>query len=362
MSQATSPNPDRNGGAIALEDLIALNDEIAALVRAGLPLERGLLGVGSDVPGRLGRIATGLGERLRRGDSLPEALAAEGPKLPATYRAVVVAGLRAGRLPAALEGLATFARQFAELRRVVGLALLYPMMVLMVGYALFLGLILGVIPRLESAFGAFRIPIAEPLSGLGRLGESAAYWGPIVPALMLLVAAWWLATGRASALRPGGLLRFVPWLRAILADWRASSFAGWLALLVEHGVPLPEAIDLAAEATGDPTLWASASRLAEATRRGEPLNGAVADRDGGLPPLLRWLMVAGQQQGALVPALKHAAETYRRRATHRAETLRTVLPRTLILVVGAGSALAYGLALYVPWTSLMTSLAGATHS
>ncbi len=101
---------EANGGAIALDDLIALNDEIAALSRAGLPLERGLLGFGIEVPGRLGAVATALGERMERGESLAEAVRDERLNLPATYRAVVEAGLRSGRLAAALEDLAAYAR------------------------------------------------------------------------------------------------------------------------------------------------------------------------------------------------------------------------------------------------------------
>src|SRR3954454_9198412 len=126
MSEPVQPEPaEAGGGAIALEDLIALNDEIAALVRAGVPLERGLLDVGGELRGRLRAIATGLGERMGRGESLPQALEAEGERIPRVYRAVVQAGLRTGRLAVALEGLARLARRVADLRRVVGLALIY---------------------------------------------------------------------------------------------------------------------------------------------------------------------------------------------------------------------------------------------
>jgi len=61
-------------GSISLEQLIALNDEIAALSRAGMPLERGLLEVGSDLPGRLGAITTDIGSRMSRGENLSQAL------------------------------------------------------------------------------------------------------------------------------------------------------------------------------------------------------------------------------------------------------------------------------------------------
>src|SRR5262245_6985582 len=98
------------GRPISLDDLIALNDEIAALARAGLPLERGLREVGRDVSGGLSRAMLSLAERMGQGATLPEALAADRDKFPPIYRAVVEAGVRAGRLPAALESLAAFVR------------------------------------------------------------------------------------------------------------------------------------------------------------------------------------------------------------------------------------------------------------
>src|SRR4051794_36850176 len=120
-------NAGRGGtgpGRLSLDQLAALNDEIAALARAGLPLERGLLTIGRDVPGKLRDVMVTLGERMSRGEGLAEAMAAEGARFPTIYRAVVEAGLRAGRLSVALEGLSGFVRGYAEARRSIGMALL----------------------------------------------------------------------------------------------------------------------------------------------------------------------------------------------------------------------------------------------
>lgn len=345
------------GVAIGLDDLIALNDEIAALSRAGLPLERGLLGFGLEVPGRLGTVATALGDRLARGEGLGEAIRAEEVSLPATYRAVVEAGLRSGRLTAALEDLAAYARGFAELRRAVGLALLYPMLVLLLAWGLLVAFVLQLLPRLIGAFEAFRIPSPIGAREALRLGDSVIFWGPIVPALALMVGLWWSWSGRARALRVGRGLRWVPWLRGILADWRASNFAGWMALLVEHGVPLPEAVELAMEATGDPAWREVGARIAEASRRGEPAWAASGNDSGTLPPLLWWIVASGEQQGLLGPALRHASEIYRSRALRKAEALRTILPTLLLLGIGATAAAVYVVALFLPWTHLLDSLA-----
>ncbi len=112
-----------------LDDLLALNDEIAALVRAGLPLEEGLAELGGDMPGRLGRIATSLSEAASRGEPLEQALLDRAVALPPVYRAVMQAGMRAGRLPAALEAVATSARRITETRRAAVIAVSYPLLV-----------------------------------------------------------------------------------------------------------------------------------------------------------------------------------------------------------------------------------------
>src|SRR3954453_21823105 len=99
---------------LSLDHLVALNDEIAALVRTGLPLERGLRLAGGGLPGRLRGTMTVLADGMSRGASLPAALEAERERLPRIYRAVVEAGLRSGRLSGALEGLAGFVRTYID--------------------------------------------------------------------------------------------------------------------------------------------------------------------------------------------------------------------------------------------------------
>src|SRR5689334_15506248 len=141
----------RPPGPIALDQLLTLNEEIAALVRAGSPLDRGLLEAGRDVRGRLGRIAGVLGRRLNRGEGLAEALEAEKRSIPPLYRAVVEVGARSGRLAAALEGMARYLRGVGDVRRAIGLALWYPMLVVCLAYGLFVGLVYLVVPRFVAA-------------------------------------------------------------------------------------------------------------------------------------------------------------------------------------------------------------------
>lgn len=356
-------------GAITLDELIALNDEIAALVRAGVPLEPALAQLGGDMPGRLGRIATMLAERSGRGESLPEVLADESVRLPPVYRAVVTAGLRSGRLAAALEALAGSIRRVAETRRSVATAATYPLLVLVVAWGLFALFAYFPARRMADAFRAFDVAGADLLEWLARCGQWAGYWGPAVPLIVVAVsAAWWYRSGRAAiaeARWAGRLLGWLPWVGRTLRWSREATFAEVLALLVESRVPLDEAILLAAEASGDPRMIPAGRELAAALRRGEDLeyrppggpNGSAAGRRQ-FPPLLWWLMATARRHGALLPALRHAAGRYHRRARHQADLARVFLPVVMAVAIGGGVALLYGLTLFVPYTSMLRALGG----
>ena len=343
---------------LSLDQLLALNNEIAALVRAGMPLERGLLAIGADDSGGLSREMVALGERLSRGEGLAEAIAEEGDRFPRLYRAVVEAGLRAGRLSVALEGLASYARGFSETRRAIGLAFWYPLLVLLVADAVFVLLAVEVAPRLLAAFQSLGVGAGTPLRLLTALAGWVWLWAPAVPALVLAALFYWAWSGRAASLQPGRsrvVLRWVPWLDGMLRNAEAANFAELLALLLEHGVPYAEAIHLAAEATGDRAVMTAGRELATALELGDSPADALRD-SRAFPPLLRWVLTTAGQQGSLVAGLRQLATLYRERALHQAQKIRVLLPTLLLLIIGASATVLYALTLFLPVAELLRGL------
>jgi type II secretory pathway component PulF len=93
------------------DDLIALNEQIAGMARAGLPLDQGLDGLARDMGrGRLRRVTQALADDLRAGHPLPEALERLKGQVPPYYANLVTAGVRTGRLPEVLSTLTAYAR------------------------------------------------------------------------------------------------------------------------------------------------------------------------------------------------------------------------------------------------------------
>ena len=338
---------------MTLDDLIALNEEIAALVRAGVPLEVGLAELGGDLPGRLGQFASILAQRTARGESLAQAITDDAGGLPPAYRAVVEAGVRAGRLPAALEAVAASARRLAETYRITAIAAIYPLLLILVAWCGLLFFTCSLAPRLASMFLAFHVPGQQFFVVLARAGGSAWRWGPIVPVLvLLLMAASWL--GSAGVALGGTALRL-------------GAVDGPNAPLLAHGdVPRtarPVGRKPGAAAGGGGFGGACVGRSGDValarqvaaalqTGRTQPAKGAAA-----FPPLIRWLLLAAGRDGALLPALRHAAAAYHRRARQQSDLLRLFLPIFMTIAVGGSVTALYALGLFLPYSVMLRALA-----
>src|SRR5262249_26693407 len=161
-------------------------------------------------------------ERMRSGASLAEALRAEERRVPAAYRTVVEAGLRAGKLPAALEALSNYARELVELRRRITVALLYPLIVASLAYFLFVVVISNLIERFRETYEVFQIPIHWPLSMALAIAETAVRWWWVPPLCLGIVVVWWMATGGAHILSFNGPARPLAWLPGV--GWISRGF------------------------------------------------------------------------------------------------------------------------------------------
>jgi general secretion pathway protein F len=354
---AVSILPSLHSGSISLDELIALADEMAALARAGVPLEQGLIEAAGDLSNRSGKLATDVAHRMRSGESFLHIIASSPGIFPPAYRAVVEAGARTGRLSSALEGLANSARRAAELRRLARAAIVYPLSVALLAYGLFILSILRFQPLVSEAYQTLNVPPNRLNRALVNLGETANIWGPALPLFVLLpVGIWWYWSGRAKQLHGRLGERILPTARLIKYG-QIATFADVLALLVEHEAPLGESIVLAADASGDRQLARGARTLASNIERGGNADAVPATIEG-CPPLLAWLLSRGSTQPGLAESLRRTAESYRRRAVQLDDRLRLYLPLVLTFLIGGTAVVVYALSVFVPWYDLLFNMSG----
>lgn len=343
---------------MTLDQLAALNDEMAALARAGVPLDRGLLHVGGDLPGRLGRITRKIGRRLEQGETIEQVL--DDQSLPPVYRAVVAAGVRSGRLAVALEGVSTVIRRAAEMRRMVAVSLVYPLIVIAVAYQLFVFMVLKCFPVMLVTYERL-LPGSRGLTVLQWIESTAPAWLPWLPPVAAVVlAVWWLRSrsawrleGGLSGRRPARRRGRVPTVGKLLYAGRMATWAETLALLVEHHVPFHEALLLAADASGDRRFRDAVVPLAQRLERGEVVTFADA---AAAPPWLAWLLAARLEQPRLVSCLRHSADSYRRQAEWLSRWLSVYLPFWLTVSIGGTATAVYVLSVIGPWCRMMYDL------
>ncbi len=357
--------------SMSLDDLVVLNDEIASLVRAGVPLELGLSSWGRDLSGPLRKTVATLGESVARGSNLDDALAEESLNIPPVYRAVVTAGLRSGRLPAALESLAESARRVQQLQNAVVLALIYPLLLITLAYSLLLLLLWVVLPAVASVYEA-RPPAY--LVAIDRIGDFAARVISIpgtdfvIPvsalpplALWASVVLWWLRSRQSLVIASSSVWRLIPFAGRAMRHARAASLADIFGLLIEHDVPLPVAVRLAATCTGERRLARVTNELAGRLEAGAP-PAPEHLQSVGLPPVLALLIANGARQQTLVAMARSAAENDRRRVERDITWLRDWLPVWLIVTLGAAIGVVYCLTFFIPFSQLLQVLGEPTSS
>ncbi len=335
--------------APALADFIALNEEIAALVRARIPLEPQLAQLGRDLPGKAGELAEQVGRRLEAGESLAAAMEAQCAELPATYRAVVVAGAESGQLGAALESLVDSASRTDQLRRVTGVAIVYPVVLAVVACWLLALVVTRVVPRFEWV-GQYRF---APLTWLSNWSLTVPLLAIVLPSLLTLTAVvWWWRSGRLGGERAARFkwLGWLPGSRGIHRWSEAATFADMLLLLVERGVPLDRSLCLAAESSDDVGLRTAALQLAEKSRLGgavRPTPNTVDKDRSEFPLLIRLALHHAGDRALLAGGLRQAAAMYRERAIRAAEWYAEYVP--ILLTVAIGGTITIGFTLLVIW-------------
>jgi general secretion pathway protein F len=344
--------------AFPLDARAVLYRELAALLRAGIPLAAALE-VCLQTPERPDDaiILAGVRDRIRDGANMADALAAGSRALTPFEHAVIHAGERAGNLDAVLEQLADYLDEHLKLRESLASALIYPAIVIALAVGIGAVMLGVVIPSMSRLFQEGNMALPFLTRALLWTGQHLMPLALPILLILALVVVYLVYQLRHDPVRREAADQRLFRMPVIGHGYRLLAhvrFARTLGLLLRGGVPLVEGIELAGSATGSAWLRTLLKTEADAVRQGRTLAQAlrnVPPLSGSLPG---WIQ-AGEAGGNLDNLLDKAAARYQQQWTLYIGRVLTVLEPVLILLVG-GFVLLIALAILMPILSLNQTL------
>jgi type IV pilus assembly protein PilC len=339
--------------------LLVFGQELAALLRAGLPLLQSLdITLERQREPLFRRSLGAVRERVKSGWSLSDAFGAEGELYPPMFSASLVAGERTGDLETVLSRFVQYVRLNQTLKRKAVTASVYPMVLVAMMMGLAAILLIVVIPQFEPFYEAMdaELPLAtRVLMALARGVRENLFW--IVAAVFLAAAGLRVWLGRqGSGQTVDRLLLRLPFVGGMMRMYATSQLARTLSTLLAGGLPLLSALEVAAASVGNRALAAAVSSSTPQIREGKSLTVAL-ESTGMLEDLPLEMIRVGEQTGALGEMLTSVADFYDEELdTKLAMALALAEPVLLVLMalVVAGMLLAF----YLPMFQAIGGTAG----
>jgi len=321
-------------------ELAIVFQSLAALVGAGVPLERALAATQALAGAALAPHLDRWRQALHEGASLSSALSEPAGLMPPVVLGVIRAGERGSQLDLALEQVASHLEQEAELRSRVRQALAYPMLVAGAGLISIGVITVLVLPKFAALLhdlGQQLPPATRFLLGLSSLVQQDWLYLLVGGISVLSAGLAWSGTPPGAAWWSRQLLA-LPVLGELRLALGTARLTRALGAMLRTGLPILPALDAAAEAVGDVTLAGRLRRARERVAGGEPLSAALQHEAACAPSALPVLAV-GEASGQLALMATRAGDLAAKDAERRLTTLVGLLEPALI--VGFGGMVAF---------------------
>ena len=340
---------------IAPLDFLVFNQQLATLLKAGIPVLQSLeLLQRTQASAFFREVLQRVLEDIRSGVSLSDAFAAQGGVFPKLYCATVLAGERSGELVGVLHRYIQHQQLLEGVRRRVKSALTYPIVLLSLSFALIIVLVTYVIPR----FAAFYMGFSADLPLITRVivGSSSFiqhHLRFIVAAIVgaYLLARRWLHSEAGLTAIDRAKLR-VPFVGRVFHLFGLSQFVRSLGTLIAGGTPLVNSLEIASGTVTNRALGAPLQRVAGKVREGQPLWSSL-EGTGLFPELSIAMVQVGEATGALEGMLGNVSQFYDETIEVRlAQVVSLIEPAVLVIMGGVVATML--LAVYYPMFTLMS--------
>ena len=331
--------------------LLIFCQELAALLKAGLPLVQSLdVMLERQRHPVFRRSLEAVRDRVKSGTALSEAFRAERDLYPPMLSASLIAGERTGNLEGVLRRLAQYLRLNLSLKKKAISASVYPLMLFAMMFVLVSILVLIVIPKFQDFYKDFNVElplITRLLMSFSTTMASNAVWIFLVVVVLLFAAASWLRREGSGVILDRFLFR-VPYIGPLMRMYATSQLARTLAALLSGGLPLVNAMEVAAASVGNRAMAAAVAAATPQIREGRSLTSALESTQV-LDNLALEMVKVGEQTGALADMLNAVADFYDEEIETRMAAVLALIETIMLVcmaVIVAGMLLAFYLPLF----------------
>jgi type IV pilus assembly protein PilC len=326
------PHRDR----ISPRQLLVFNQELLALVKAGLPILTALtLLKERGQNARLRAILTDAAEAVRSGASLSASLARFPRVFSPLYTASVQAGEQSGNLVDAIGRYVEYQKRILGIRQRLRTAFTYPAILCLASAGVILFLLTFVVPTFSRIYGDMDAALPVATRVLIRVTENLRGALPLAAAGLglALLAAWrWRSTPAGRRWTDHAVLA-LPWVGDILRGYLFSRFARTLAMMLGGGIPMIPSLETTLGTAGNAYLGEAMRAAVPRVAAGSRLADALA-ASGVVPPLMLELVTVGESSGALPEMLGHVGDLYDAEMDAKLVTLAAAIEPIIMMGMG----------------------------
>ncbi len=335
-SNTSSPLANLFRKGIKTADLSMLTRQLSTLISAGLPIEETLRATAEQTEKKhIKAMILDIRSRVLEGHSLAAALNDFDYAFPKLYRATVAAGEHAGHLDTVLLRLADYMESSQVNQQKIKLAAVYPIILCVVAVGIVVGLLTFVVPDIVEVF----VKNGQELPPLTTAMISASDFLKVhgFTLLFLLVASFigfkWALKKEHLKKRYHEFVLNVPFFGKMIKSFNTSSFVSTLAILNSSGVPLVEAMKIAAQVVGNVVIEARLGVASQHVTEGGSLHQALQETSV-FPPMMLHMIASGEVSGELDTMLEKTAKNQETDLQNTITTLVSMFEPLMLLAMG----------------------------
>ncbi|MFM7532814.1 MAG: type II secretion system F family protein [Rubrivivax sp.] len=338
------------GRAIGQKDLAIFTRQLAAMMKAGVPLLQSfdIVGRGATNP-RLARLVNDIRADIETGTSLSTAFRKHPLVFDPLYCSLVEAGEAGGILEALLDRLAFYQEKTVAIKQKIKSALMYPVAVLIVAAIVISVIMIFVVPSFKSMFANFGATLPAPTLLVVAISEFfVQWWWAMLVAVVAgayFLGQSWRRSEKVQAFMDRTLLR-VPVFGGLVEKSVVARWTRTMSTLFAAGVPLVEALDSVGGASGNSLYAAATEQIQREVSAGGSLTNAMQNA-GVFPVMVLQMAAIGEESGSIDQMLSKAAEFYEEEVDQMVKGLSSLMEPFVLVFLG-GLIAAIVIAMYLP--------------